>query len=154
MTQHPIRTARADDADALGVVMFRAIHEGASPYTEAQRTAWLARPNRGPDWADRLAAQFVVLAAPDAITGFMTLTPAGHIDLAFILPDARGQGLFAALFARIEAEARRKRILRLTTHASLMAQPAFARQGFAIEHHETIEIQDHRLARAAMSKSL
>ncbi len=154
MTQPGLRVATHADADALGSVMFRAIHEGDSPYTQAQRIAWLSRPNSGPDWAARLAAQYVVLTEVDCITGFMTMTPEGTIDLAFILPDARGQGLFAQLFDRIEAEARRLKLGRLTTIASLMAQPAFARHGFAIDHHETVVQNGETLARAAMSKSL
>lgn len=152
MTQ--LRTATAADTEALGIVMFRAIHEGDSPYTQAQRVAWLARHNSGPDWAARLGRQYVVLAEAEGITGFMSLDLGGYIDLAYILPEARGRGLFARLLARIEAEARLLHAPRLTTHASLMAQPAFARHGFTIDHHETVERHGQRLARAAMSKSL
>ena len=151
MTPPQLRTATAADADALGIVMFRAIHEGPSPYTQAQRKAWLAQPNGGPDWSARLAAQYVVLAEPDAITGFMTMTPEGYIDLAYILPVARGQGLFSALLSRITDEARKNGLTRLSTHASLMAQPAFARYGFEIDHHETVTRNGETLARAAMS---
>ncbi|PRY74669.1 GNAT family N-acetyltransferase [Marivita geojedonensis] len=152
MTQ--LRTATAADTEALGIVMFRAIHEGDSPYTQAQRVAWLARPNSGPDWAARLGRQYVVLSEGEGITGFMSLDPGGYIDLAYILPEARGRGLFARLLARIEAEARRLHAPRLTTHASLMAQPAFARHGFSIDHYETVDRHGQRVARAAMSKSL
>lgn len=154
MTGPRLRRATVADADALGRVMFNAIHEGPSPYTEAQRLAWLPAPNSGAGWADRLAAQHVVLAEADMMTGFMTLAPSGEIDLAFILPQARGQGLFARLLARIEAQARETGLTRLTTHASLMAQPAFARCGFVVDGHETVARNGQKLARAAMSKSL
>ena len=154
MTETRLRRATPADFDALGIVMFRAIHEGPSPYSRAQRNAWLVAPNCGNDWAQRLAAQHVVLGEGDKITGFMTLTDRGYIDLAYILPDARGQGLFARLLGGIEAEAQRRNLTRLTTHASLMAQPAFARHGFAIDHHETVKRNGQSLARAAMSKTL
>ena len=154
MTKTRLRRATPADFEALGCVMFRAIHEGPSPYSRAQRIAWLAAPNSGADWAERMAAQHVVLGEADEITGFMTLTDTGYIDLAYILPAARGRGLFAGLLGGIETEARRIGLTRLTTHASLMAQPAFARHDFAIDHHETVTRNGQRLARAAMSKLL
>ncbi|MCR9158992.1 MAG: GNAT family N-acetyltransferase [Rhodobacteraceae bacterium] len=150
-----LRTATPDDFDQLGLVMFRAIHEGPSPYTQAQRKAWLPRQNRGVDWAARLGAQKVVLGAKDGKpVGFMTLAGEGYVDFAYILPDARGQGVFAALLAEIETRAIRDGVTQLWTHASLMAQPAFARHGFAVNQHETITRDGESLLRAKMSKPI
>lgn len=155
MQQISIRRAVEADYDALGQVMFRAIHEGESPYTMAQRHAWMVAPNAGAGWAERLGRQFVVLGEGVAgPVGFLSLDEKGYVDLAYILPKARGTGLFAELLREIEATARRRGLLHLTTHASLMAQPAFRRCGFGIDHHETVERNGEVLARAAMSKSL
>ncbi|WP_439123896.1 hypothetical protein [Marivita sp.] len=38
-----LRFARLEDHDALGMVMFRAVREGDSPYSEAQRAAWMPK---------------------------------------------------------------------------------------------------------------
>ena len=149
------RIACAQDYDALGQVMFRSIHEGTSPYIQAERAAWLPRANAGATWAQRLDRQHIVLAETEAaIIGFLTVEAEGDIDLAFILPEARGQGVFRGLLGRITDHARSTGVTRLTTHASLMAQPAFARHGFAITLHETVRRNGECLRRAAMVKNL
>ncbi|MCK0149092.1 GNAT family N-acetyltransferase [Marivita sp. S6314] len=149
------RVATRTDYDCLGQIMFRAIREGPSPYTDAQRRAWMPRVNAGPGWAARLAQHHVVLSAegPD-IVGFMTVDPAGYIDLAYILPDARGQGRFAQLLDAVTEHARARTCAGLCTHASLMAQPAFARHGFRVVRQETVIRSGETLRRAEMYKSL
>ncbi len=82
----------------------------------------------------------------------MTVDSSGYIDLAYILPKARGQGLFAALLQQIETRVQHSAITQLTTHASLMAQPAFARNNFAVVRHETVMRDGQTLHRAEMSK--
>ena len=150
-----LRPARPDDHDALGVVMFRAVREGDSPYTDAQRVAWMPKRNSGAAWSARLASQDVVLGAQNgAPVGFMTVDASGYIDLAYVLPDARGQGLFSSLLQAIERLAQDSGAKQLTTHASLMAQPAFARHGFAVFRHETVTRNGQSLRRAEMFKRI
>ena len=150
-----IRQATEGDAAALSDVFFRAVREGPSPYSAAQRAAWVPEPPAAARFAERLARKFVVLSGDaGAVTGFMTLEAGGYIDLAFILPAARGCGTFGALYAAVEAEARVWEEARLWTHASLMAQPAFAARGFVVMHHETVERAGQSLACARMEKHL
>jgi putative acetyltransferase len=149
-----IRRAVCGDFDALGRVMFDAVHADPSPYSPAQRDAWLAAPLSGADWQARLAGQYGVVAEQDTLTGFMTLRPDGYIDLAFVLPVARGTGLFRKLYAPIEGQAKTLGLGRLWTDASLMAQPAFAALGFGVLQHEVIEHGGQPLARARMEKRL
>ena len=42
----------------------------------------------------------------------------------------------------------------LSTHASLMAQPAFKAMGFGVDAHESVELNGQRFDRARMSKNL
>lgn len=145
---------RADEGedDALGQVMFDAIHRGRSLYTPAERRAWLPAPYAGVKWRAKLARQRVFVARiADRPVGFLTLE-GGYINLAFVAPQAQGQGVFAALYRHAEATA--KGHLRLTTHASLMAQPAFLAQGFRVIRHETVARGDQHLVRAEMEKDL
>jgi putative acetyltransferase len=149
-----IRKAQLADYDPLGRVMYDAIHQGGSPYTQAQRQAWLPEVPQGPGWQDKLAQQVVMLAEMGAEPqGFMTLNGA-EIDLAFIRAQARGQGLFRALFAPLEAEARAAGHKELTCYASLMAQPAFQALGFEIVHHEEVARHGQTLSRAYMTRPL
>ncbi|MGO4852573.1 GNAT family N-acetyltransferase [Phaeovulum sp. W22_SRMD_FR3] len=150
-----LRRAVAADADGLAQVMFRAIHAAPSPYTKAERAAWLPQPHAGPDWAARLAAQTVVVAQGRAgILGFLSLDTEGYVDLAFILPEARGSGLFRALHSQIEAEAWAAGLPRLYTHASLMAEPAFRACGYRLLEREGVARGDQVLRRALMEKPL
>lgn len=150
-----LRLAKPHDYDALGHVMYDAIRNGRSPYTQAQRQAWLPRPNHGSAWHTRLAAQRVILAA-DATgpLGFLSLTRDGYIDLAFIRPHAQHTGLFRKLCTAAEAEAAALALTALTTHASLMAEPAFAAQGFTAVRHESVTLSGVPLQRAEMRRTL
>lgn len=140
--------------DVLGHVMWRAIHEGASAYSQAQRTAWLPAPPSGDAWAAKLAGQVVYVAeAQGAPVGFVTRAGA-YVDLAYVLPDWQGRGVFSALYPVVEAEARTMGQSRLWVHASLMAQPAFLAQGFHVIAHETVERNGQTLDRAEMEKRL
>lgn len=150
-----IRTATQGDYDTLGALMFTAIRSGPSPYSDAQRRAWIATPKSGADWHTRLAAQNVVLAlVNDTPAGFMTLCPDGYIDLAYILPTQRGCGVFRALYAAIVTHAKAQNLTRMWTHASMMAQPAFAAMGFYVVKHEVVTRAGETLARAEMEKRL
>lgn len=147
-----LREMIAGEQDALGRVMFRAVREGPSDYTEAQRRAWCAMPPAGEGWAAKLAAQEVrVVEALGAPVGFITRDGA-YVDLAFVLPEWQGRGVFAMLYDRTEADARAAGLRRLWVHASLMAQPAFAAKGFAVVRHETVARRGETLDRAEMEK--
>lgn len=84
----------------------------------------------------------------------MSLDPKGYIDFAYILPEARGMGIFRGLYLHIEKRARDNDLGRLSTHASLMAEPAFAAMGFEVVQRETVEIGGVELSRFAMEKFL
>ncbi|MDO5704476.1 MAG: GNAT family N-acetyltransferase [Paracoccus sp. (in: a-proteobacteria)] len=150
-----MRWAGPDDAEALGRVMFDAIHRGKSPYTPAQQNAWLPAPNAGRAWASRLARQRVAMAEMDGrAVGFMTLAEDGRIDLAFLLPEYRGHGLFHQLYEMLEQDARDRGLDSLYTHASLMAEGPFMAAGFRTERAEQVERDGQVLARFLMRKWL
>ncbi|WP_299139011.1 GNAT family N-acetyltransferase [uncultured Tateyamaria sp.] len=149
-----VRPTLDGEQDALGRIMFRAIHEGHSAYTPAQRSAWCAEPPAGAPWAARLTPMTVRVAeANGAPIGFMARQET-YVDFTFVLPDWQGRGVFSALFARAEADARAEGLRRLWVHASLMAQPAFAAQGFRVIRHETVPRNGETLDRAEMEKVL
>lgn len=151
-----IQVATADDYDAVGEVMFKAVREGDSPYTTAERIAWMPRPRTGEDWRKRLSAQHVLKATsePGELVGFMSLCDNGYVDFAYILLQARGQGLFRKMYKIIEDTAKAGRVSRLSTHASVHAQPAFSAMGFDIVQKETVMIKGETLERYEMIKAL
>ena len=150
-----IRVGTPNDYIAVAELMYDAIHHGPTQYTRDQSRAWAPAPRSGPDWENRWDAQHVIVAErADEILGFMSIEPGGYIDFAYIRPSAQGSGLFRQLFNAVLAKAQADGETELSTHASLMAQPAFAAMGFGIDFHETVEINGHSLARARMTKTL
>ena len=153
---HSLRVAKREDYAALGAVMFEAVRGGESPYSEAQRAAWVPTLRGDSEWDARLADQHVVLAEgrDHAILGFMSLAPGGYIDFAFIRPEMRGKGLFRRAHDAKEVRSNAQAVARLWVHASLMAEPAFAALGFTVVRRERIAMRDQHLDRCEMELPL
>ena len=155
MNEIRLRTAEPAEYDALGALMYDAIHNGPTRYSKAQSEAWAPTPRSGADWAARLAGKEIIVAARgDHLLGFMTIERGGYVDFAYIRPEAQGSGLFRRLFAKVVSQANAWGETELSTHASLMAQPAFAAMGVTIDFHETVQVGGQKLARARMTKPL
>lgn len=149
-----LRDAGVADHDALGRVMFDAIHHGASAYSKAERAAWLSAPPQGPQWSAKLRGQQVILAErAGQVIGFMT-RERGYIDLAFIAAAAQGQGVFRSLYRRVEQAAIAAGEARLHAHASLTARPAFEAMGFHVIAAERVARSGEYLDRFEMEKIL
>ena len=152
---HPLTWATPTDHAELADVMFDAVRNGPSKYTQAQRAAWVPERRRGVEWESRLAAKDIAVGRDGGrIIGFMSIEGGGYIDFAFIRPDAQGSGLFRRLFDMVAERARAANEARLWVHASLMAQPAFAAVGFSVVEHQNVQIGDQIFQRAMMEKPL
>ena len=150
-----IREATAGDYGAIADVMFDAVRNGRSKYTEEQRRAWVPQPRSGFEWNERLESQRILVAiGAGQVVGFMSLVANGYIDFAYIRPSAQGTGVFRLLYESIEKLAQKNEETRIWVHASLMAQPAFNAMGFRIAKKETVEIGDQALDRFEMEKQI
>ena len=155
LQMNQINWATPTDHAELADVIFDAVRNGPSKYTQAQRAAWMPERRSGPEWDARLAAKSIAIGRDAArILGLMSIENGDYIDFAFIRPEAQGTGLFRALFNMVEAHARAAGELRLWVHASLMAQPAFAAVGFSVVEHQVVQIGDQDFKRALMEKLL
>ncbi|HEX9933156.1 MAG TPA: GNAT family N-acetyltransferase, partial [Allosphingosinicella sp.] len=149
------RWASADDYDLLGQIMFDAVRNGESRYSEAQRAAWAPAPRSGPEWAARLESQEIVLADRDGeAVGFVSLAAGGYVDFAYIRPEAQHSALFRRLVARIAERAAAKGEPLLWTHASLTAEAAFERLGFTVRRRERVELGGESFERCEMEMPL
>lgn len=149
-----LRRAVAADHDALGQVMFDAIHHGPSVYSTAERAGWLPAPPQGPLWSAKLTEQQVIVAErAGRVLGFIAYA-GGYIDLAFIAASAQGQGVFRALYGRVERTSYEAGQPRLYTHASLMARPVFEAMGFRVIAAERVARSGEYLDRFEMEKIL
>ena len=152
-----IRKGSTPDWDGLAEVFHRAVRDGASLYTEAQRAAWSPALRAGPDWSLRMSRQSVRLAETRAgePVGFMTTELNGYFDCAYVLSAYQGQGLFRRLYAPLEAEQHTHGIKRLHVHASLHARAAFEAVGYVTVQPETVEMTNGVwLPRFSMEKYL
>jgi putative acetyltransferase len=155
---HPprhFRWASADDADLIADIMFDAVRNGESRYSEPQRAAWVPAPRSGPEWDARLQGQDILVAEQDGkAVGFISLAEGGYVDFAYIRPEAQNSGLFRQLLVQIEKRAMEKGERRLWTHASLMAEPAFAKLGFTVRKRERVHLGGQDFDRCEMEKPL
>jgi putative acetyltransferase len=146
--------ASSADYDELADVMFDAVRNGPSDYSEAQREKWVPHRRSGNDWQARLDRQVVAVARDGSgVAGFMSLDAGGYIDFAYIRPRAQRSGLFRLLFDRIERHSLDRGDERLWVHASLRAQPAFRAVGFRVVEHQTVDIGGLSFERAEMEKA-
>jgi len=151
LTLRPYDTA---DRAACHGVFRRAVHEGAADaYDAAQRAAWA--PDTDPQGPDRLLDQWCLVAErAGRIAGFLSMTPAGHLDMAFVLPEEMGRGTAAALYDALEARARAAGLPRLTADASHLARPFLERRHWRVEAAESVERNGQYLDRFVMSRDL
>jgi len=152
-----VRGFRHGDADALRALFRRAVLEGAAEYYDAsQRAAWAGAADAPPVWAERLGAQITLVAEDRAgrCAGFMTLGRDGHLDLAFVAPEAMGAGVAAALHDRILAEAAALGLTRLTTEASHLARRFLLKSGWQETGSQDAVVNGTRLASFRMEKTL
>ena len=106
-----VRPYRAEDATARAEVFRQAVQKGAAAhYDQVQRDAWAAGPSAD-SLKDRLAPQLVLVAVDSAgkVIGFFSLTDAGLVDFAYVMPDLRGSGLADHLLERLTEAARAAR---------------------------------------------
>ncbi|MEP0519126.1 MAG: GNAT family N-acetyltransferase [Hyphomicrobiales bacterium] len=135
-----IRNFEARDASRIADVFYQAVHIGAKDaYDEEQRRAWV--PNK-PDlnsWEKRIAAQTSKVAVVnEELIGFMTLTDAGKIDLAFVTPNAMGKGVSDKLYHAILQDAKAAGHKTLTTEASYLAKSFFKKFGWRVVQQQVV----------------
>jgi len=156
MTTTEIRPFRDDDAEATAQVYFDSVRQGTRVYyDDAQRRAWApARPDLS-GWRERLASQTAFVAERNSrVVGFMTLKADGCIDLAYVAPDAIGQGVAKALYDAILSEAVRRGIPRLHADASHLARAFFERQGWLVVTAQTVTRGGVAIPNFVMEKTL
>ncbi|MEZ5797377.1 MAG: GNAT family N-acetyltransferase [Paracoccaceae bacterium] len=137
-----VRPYLSQDRVACFHVFRRAVHEGAAgKYDQDLRDAWA--PNAAPDLTrpDKLLDQAAwVSEEDDRLTGFMSLMPDGHLDMAFVLPEVMGRGHAAALYDALLTHARAQHLPRLTVHASHYSRSFLSRRGWQVQRVEPLQM--------------
>lgn len=153
-----LRPYQPSDAPALATIFTRAVTIlAARHYTPEQIAAWAgaaATPEETHARCSDGRTVWIAVNVDDHPIGFIDLEADGHIDMLFVDPHHAGQGVAAALYAALEAQARARHITRLFVEASEMARPVFARFGFALLHRRGITLDGVAVHNYAMEKRL
>ena len=133
------------------------MHEVANEqYDKAQLNAWAPKIPDASKWFPILVeyATFVAIDENEKPVAWVSMTEAGYIDMLFCLPEVVGRGIAGQLYETVEGIARERGLSRMTAHASLLAQPFFAKRGWRVEKHEMHVRSGVAIPRAEMSKDL
>ena len=152
-----IRTFEPPDAKDVCEIFYRSVHEVAlAKYAKAQLDAWAPRIPDSTKWLAALSAFHTYVAADERgkIVAWIAMRPDGYIDMLFCLAEAVGRGAAAMLYDTIEKIARSLGLPKMTAHASLLAEPFFAKRGWKVEKHEPHIRNGIDIPRAEMSKDL
>jgi putative acetyltransferase len=120
----------------MAEVYYRAVREGATgAYSEAQLEAWA--PQVEPNWdkPDKLLGQWAWVAIDERgrMLGVMSLDHTGYLDMAFVIPEAKGSEVAPSLHATLISKARDAGLTHLTVRASILARRFFLKQGWRVD---------------------
>lgn len=152
-----IRAFQPDDAPRLCEIFYHSVHEVANAkYDKAQLDAWAPKIPDASKWLPILIeyATFLAIDEAEKPVAWISMTEAGYVDMLFCLPEAIGRGIAGRLYEKVEDLAKKRGLPRMTAHASLLAQPFFAKRGWRVEKHEMHVRNGVAIPRAEMSKDL
>jgi putative acetyltransferase len=152
-----IRPFEPSDANALAALFHASVREaGIRDYSAEQVAAWSpSKPD--PDRYLRRAEGRTLLVAVDDDNqpiGYGNLEPDGHIDHLYCRPDVVGIGVGSAIYAAIEAAARRAGIALLFVDASEGARRLFEHRGFGVDARHDFTINGVAIHNYRMSKPI
>jgi len=151
-----LRPFEPADVPALLALFRDAVRRvNARDYTAEQIEAWASDDINAAAWAERFAGRFAFVAeGAGRPIGFVDLEDSGHIDRLYVCADHQGQGVGRALLAAVEAEARRRRLARLTIDASITARPFCEAQGFTVLAQQTVTLRGAEFVNYRMERVL
>ncbi len=151
-----LRRASAADAPALAELIRSTIRElGPRAYSAEQVAVWSLFPADFDAFCRDLDEGIgLVLETEERLAALSLLHPLDHIALLYTAAPFAGRGFATRLIAATELEARRLGASRLSTEASHLARPVFARCGFSIVRSEYVFRHNVPFKRFVMEKSL
>lgn len=152
-----IRPARPGDAAAQSELYRRSVAVlGSRDYSPVQVAAWLRLCPPPEEFAQlaRDGRRTLVAEKDGTLQGFADVEPDGHINFFYCAPEAAGKGVAALLYTKLEATAKRQKIVRLYAEASEAAHRFFLRQGFTTLRQRDFEIGGVAIHNYAVEKIL
>lgn len=151
-----IRKYRSGEELELWELFFDSVRNVAiRDYSAEQVAAWAPDTVDEAHWRARIASNNPYVCEHDGqIVGYADLQPSGYIDHFFVHHQYQGQGVAKALFATIEAEAKRQQLAELWANVSITARPFFESRGFVVVAEQEVEVRQLVLRNFKMVKRL
>jgi putative acetyltransferase len=151
-----VREAFIGDYAAIGRLYFETVRTvNRRDYGHAQVTAWAPSIQSSRTWRERLRGQLVLVATEQQrLVGFIAMEVDGHLDLLYVHKDRQRRGIATQLLDRAIAAARRRKLSRLVTEASVTARPFFECHGFIVRSAEDVRRGGVVLRRYRMEREL
>jgi putative acetyltransferase len=135
-----LRQFKPEDAEALAVVYRDAVRTvGPVAYTKEQVESWARYPEDIEEFRARLSRGVTLIAEEDGfVVAFGQLEPDDH--LAFLYCSGRfcRKGIGAEIYRALEAHAWQKGVSAISTDASRISRPFFARHGYSVVEVEHV----------------
>ncbi|MBD8349660.1 GNAT family N-acetyltransferase [Dysgonomonas sp. HGC4] len=146
-----IREYIPEDSSYLTKILYLAVHNIPTDiYTREQQNAWA--PISILEQNLNLTKTWVCLI-DDTIAGFIDfILSKGHINYLYTHPNYQRKGIASLLYEKVETEAIRLQIEKLTTDASKVALPFFLHKGFTLERENIVERKGVEMINFTVSK--
>jgi putative acetyltransferase len=151
-----VRPYESGEASVLITLFRETVHTvAARDYGAEELAAWAPDDLDPTAWDERLARHpsFVAVDA-ERVVGFAELAASGHVHMLYVAKDRQREGIANALMDRLEGEARRRQVPRLTTDASRTARPFFEARGFDLVRAQFVTRAGVRIENFRMEKLL
>jgi putative acetyltransferase len=152
-----IRKAIPGDINELKDLYYGTITTiNSKDYYEEQIKAWAATADRKESLLKKILEQYFFVAENDdkKITGFISLSNTGYLDLLYVHKDFQRQGIAKQLLQKIIETAGSLNISELKTDASITAKPFFEKHQFKSIQQQTVRIKDVELINYKMERTI
>lgn len=153
-----LRPFESGDARAIARLTLDAVLKiGPQAYSADQVRVWSKGHHKAERFLHRADSGHLIYVMADETNqpaAYALLEPDGHLDMLYCSPTHAGKGLAITLLKHAGNEARRFKITKLYTEASELAQPAFAKAGYATLHRSDFEVDGVAIHNYAMEKPL
>lgn len=130
-----IREIKAEDLGAIVALFKETVHHvNAKDYTSEQLLVWAPHHIHHNDnrWKSLLDNIAYLVEIDDVIVGFADITIEGYLDRLFVHKDYQRQGIASQLVRKLESLLLLRGVKKITTEASITAQPFFERMGYLV----------------------
>lgn len=154
MLEMEIREYRDSDAEEVAEVLRKSIREiAADDYSEEEVAVWSDTDTE--NWELEKEEKRYVAVEEDNIVGFSGYKKdEKKLRATYVRPEWAGKGLGSRLLKKVEEEARKDGIDRLTCKATITARNFYEKNGWEVIEKTVQEVEDQELDVYKMEKEL